>query len=167
MPPIIYLPLAKGGQGCPCRGFGGVPQFSPHPSICSRRLLKMSLEGKVALVTGAASGIGKAIAIEMARQGASVVVNYHSNKGPGQPVVDEIAAAGGKAIAIQADVSKSDDINRMVQQAVEKFGKIDVLVNNAGIEDRVPFLERTEEEWDLTLAVDLKGPFLCSQAAAR
>src|SRR5919204_393113 len=127
----------------------------------------MSLEGKVALVTGAASGIGKAIAIEMARQGASVVVNYHSDKDPGQPVVDEITAAGGKAITIQADVSRSDDINRMVQQAVEKLGKIDVLVNNAGIEHRAPFLEKTEQEWDLTLAVDLKGPFLCSQAAAR
>src|SRR5689334_6110967 len=127
----------------------------------------MSLEGKVALVTGAASGIGKAIAVELARQGASVVVNYHSDRDPGQPVVDEITGAGGKAIAIQADVSKSEDINRMVQQAVEKFGKIDVLVNNAGIEGRAPFLEKTEEDWDRTLAVDLKGPFLCSQAVAR
>jgi glucose 1-dehydrogenase len=127
----------------------------------------MTLEGKVALVTGAASGIGKAIAIEMARQGASVVVNYHSEKDPGQPVVDKITGSGGQALAIQADVSKSDDINRMVQQAVEKFGKIDVLVNNAGIEHQSPFLEKTEQEWDMVLAVDLKGPFLCSQAAAR
>ena len=127
----------------------------------------MSLEGKVGLITGAASGIGKAIAVELARQGASVVVNYHSDKDPGQPVVDEITGAGGTAIALQADVSKSDDINRMVQQAVEKFGKIDILVNNAGIEHQSPFLEKSEQEWDMTLAVDLKGPFLCSQAVAR
>ena len=127
----------------------------------------MTLKGKVALITGEASGIGKAIAIEMARQGASVVVNYHSDRDPGQPVVDEITRSRGEAVAIQADVSKADDINRMVQQAVEKFGKIDVLVNNAGIEHQSPFLEKTEEEWDATLAVDLKGPFLCSQAAAR
>jgi glucose 1-dehydrogenase len=127
----------------------------------------MSLEGKVALVTGAATGIGKSIAIELARQGAAVVVNYRSDKDPGQPVVDEIKRSGGQAIAIQADVSKSDDINRMMQQAVETFGKIDVLVNNAGIERQTPFLEKTEQEWDMTLAVDLKGPFLCSQAAAR
>jgi glucose 1-dehydrogenase len=162
--------LTKRVQGPPCRGLGGVPQFTTLKASrrnCSRRLLKMSLEGKVALITGAASGIGKAIAIEMARQGAGVVVNYHSDKDPGQPVVDEITAAGGKAMAVQGDVSKSDGVNRMVQQAVEKLGKIDVLVNNAGIEDRAPFLETTEEEWDLTLAVDLKGPFLCSQAVAR
>ena len=85
----------------------------------------MSLEGKVALITGAASGIGKAIAVEMARQGASVVVNYHSDHEPGQPVVEEIASSGGKATAIQADVSRSADVNRMVQQAVEQLGKID------------------------------------------
>ena len=127
----------------------------------------MSLEGKIALVTGAASGIGKSIAVELARQGAGVVVNYHSDKDPGQPVVDEITAAGGKAVTIQADVSNSDDINRMFQQAVEKFGKVDVLVNNAGIEHQTPFLEKSEQEWDHTLAVDLKGPFLCTQAAAR
>src|SRR4051794_3696765 len=127
----------------------------------------MSLEGKVVLVTGAASGIGETIAVELARQGARVVVNYHSDKDPGQPVVDKITGAGGKGIAIQADVSKQDDSNRMVQEAVEKFGKVDVLVNNAGIEHSSPFLEKTEEEWDRTLAVDLKGPFLCSQAVAR
>src|SRR5207253_934036 len=75
--------------------------------------------------------------------------------------------SGGKAIAIQADVSKSDDIDRMVHHAVDQFAKIDILDNNAGIEHDSPFLEKTEEEWDLTLAVDLKGPFLCSQAAAR
>lgn len=127
----------------------------------------MSLEGKVALVTGAASGIGKSIALEMARQGAKVVVNYHSDKDPGQPVVDEITKQGGQAIAIQADVSKSSEVNRMVQQVVEQLGKLDVLVNNAGVEKQSPFLEKTEEEWDLVIAVDLKGPFLCTQAAAR
>lgn len=127
----------------------------------------MNLAGKVALVTGAASGIGKAIALELGRQGASVVVNYHSDKGPGQPVADEITGAGGKAIAVQADVAKSGDVDRMVQEAVKQFGRLDVLVNNAGIEQQTPFMEITEAAWDLVIGVDLKGPFLCIQAAAR
>ncbi len=127
----------------------------------------MSLEGKVALITGAASGMGKSMAIELARQGASVVVNYHSDKDPGQPVVDVITGTGGKAVAIKADVSQSADVRRMVQQAIEQFGHLDVLVNNAGIEHQTPFLELKEEEWDKVISVDLKGPFLCAQAVAR
>lgn len=127
----------------------------------------MSLNGKVAIVTGAGSGIGKAIALELAAQGARVVVNYHSSHDPGEPVAGEIKKAGGQAIALQADVSRAEDINRMVEQTVEQFGKVDLLVNNAGIEHSSPFLEKSEQEWDLTLAVNLKGPFLCTQAAAR
>jgi len=127
----------------------------------------MSLNGKVALVTGAASGIGKAVALEMARQGAEVVVNYHSDRDPGQPVVDEITAAGGKATAIMADVSSAPDVERLFAQAVSTFGRVDVLVNNAGIEKHTPFLDLAEADWDMVIAVDLKGPFLCAQAAAR
>lgn len=127
----------------------------------------MALEGKVALVTGAASGIGKATAMELARQGAHVIVNYHSDKDPGQPVVDEIKANGGRAVAFQADVSKAAEVNAMFQHTMEIYGGVDVLVNNAGIEKQVPFLEMSEEDWDAVIAVDLKGPFLCAQAAAR
>jgi glucose 1-dehydrogenase len=127
----------------------------------------MALNGKVALVTGAASGIGRAVALEMARQGAEVVVNYHSDHTPGQPVVDEITAAGGKAAAIQADVSTAADVTRLFTESVSTFGRVDVLVNNAGIEKESPFLDMAEADWDTIIAVDLKGPFLCAQAAAR
>lgn len=127
----------------------------------------MDLKGKVAIVTGAAGGIGEAIARELAKQGASVVVNYHSDHGPGQPVVDAIKSGSGQAIAVQADVSRAEDAQKLVEQAVAQFGKLDVLVNNAGIEYQTPFLEITEEAWDRVLAVDLKGPFLCAQAVAR
>ncbi len=127
----------------------------------------MSLQGKVILITGADSGIGKAIALEAARQGANVGVNYHSNAAAANEVVNEIKQLGRKALALQGDVSQSSDVQRMVQQTVEQLGKIDVLVNNAGMEEYEPFLEKTEAEWDRVIAVDLKGPFLCSQAAAR
>jgi glucose 1-dehydrogenase len=127
----------------------------------------MTLAGKVALVTGASSGIGKAIALEFGRQGAGVGVNYRGEAAPAEAAAREIEAAGGKAFAVQADVSKSDEVRRMIQQTVERLGKLDVLVNNAGIEHATPFLDKPEEEWDRTIAVNLKGPFLCTQAAAR
>ena len=127
----------------------------------------MNLQGKVAIVTGAATGIGSACAIALARNGATVVVNYNSDRHPGQPVVDEITDMGGRAMAIRADVSNAAEVNRLVEETVRQFGKVDVLVNNAGIEHQMPFLEVAEEDWDRVLAVNLKGPFLCTQAAAR
>jgi glucose 1-dehydrogenase len=127
----------------------------------------MNLKEKVAIVTGAATGIGSACALELAQQGAAVVVNYNSERHPGQPVVDQITGAGGRATAIQGDVSNAASVNRLVEETVRQFGKVDVLVNNAGIEHFVPFLEITEEDWDRIIAVDLKGPFLCTQAVAR
>ncbi len=127
----------------------------------------MSLQGKVVLVTGASSGIGQAIAVEAARQGARVAVNYIGDRGQADAVVQEIAHSGGQSMAVLADVSQSDQVQKMVQATVERFGRLDVLVNNAGIEKQAPFLEKSEEEWDRVIAVDLKGPFLCSQAAAR
>ncbi len=127
----------------------------------------MKLKGKVALVTGASSGIGKAIALELGRQGANVAVNYHTEADAANAVVGEIKSYGLQSVAIKADVSKSDDIRQMIQKTVEQLGKIDVLVNNAGIEEKAPFLDKPESELDLVLSVDLKGPFLCSQAAGR
>ncbi len=127
----------------------------------------MSLEGKVVLITGADSGIGKAIALEAARKRANIGVNYHSNANAANAVVNEIERMGRRALALQADVSKSSDVLSMVQQTVEHLGKIDVMVNNAGMEEEQSFLDKTEDEWDRVIGVDLKGPFLCSQAAAR
>ncbi|HEX5426174.1 MAG TPA: glucose 1-dehydrogenase [Candidatus Acidoferrales bacterium] len=126
-----------------------------------------SLQGKVAIVTGASTGIGKAIAIEMAHRGASVVVNYIGKPDAAQDVVKTIKSSNGEALAIEADVSNSQQVTRMVAQTVSQFGHIDVLVNNAGVEEEIPFLDLPEAEWDKIIAVDLKGPFLCTQAAAR
>ncbi len=125
------------------------------------------LKGKTALVTGAATGIGKAIAIELAKQGAEIVVNYIGNKDVADEVVKQLRKIGGKCLAVEADVSNQSQVNQMVQKTIQEFGKIDVLVNNAGVEERKPFLEKTLEEWNKVIAVDLTGPFICSQAAAR
>jgi glucose 1-dehydrogenase len=125
------------------------------------------LSGKVALVTGASSGIGKAIAQELGRLGAKVVVNYIGGEDRADAVVGDIKAAGSDAIVARADVSKSAEVQAMVKLAIDAFGQIDLLVNNAGIEQNHPFLDKPEEVWDQVIAVDLKGPFLCSQAAAR
>lgn len=121
------------------------------------------LADKVALVTGASSGIGEAIAVELGRQGARVIVNYVGSSEAADAVVQRIP----QAMAIEADVSRSEDVGRMVWLAVERFGRIDVLVNNAGIEHNAPFLEKSEADWDRVLSVNLKGPFLCTQAVAR
>lgn len=118
-------------------------------------------------MTGAATGIGKAIAMELARRGASVVINYIGKPDPAQAAVNSITRENGTALAIEADVSNSEQVSRMIAQTVSQLGHIDVLVNNAGIEKEVPFLELAEDDWDRTIAVDLKGPFLCTQAAAR
>jgi glucose 1-dehydrogenase len=127
----------------------------------------MSLDGKVAVVTGASSGIGRAVALELGRQGASVAVNYHSHPEPAQAVVEEIERSGSKAFACQADVAQATEVRRMIETTIERLGQLSVLVNNAGVEERTPFLEITEEGWERILGIDLKGPFLCTQAAAQ
>jgi 3-oxoacyl-[acyl-carrier protein] reductase len=123
----------------------------------------------VALVTGASRGIGRAIAVRLAREGYAAVVNYHSNRDAADEVVQEIAAAGGQAAAIQADVGSSTDRQRMVAETLAEFGRIDVLVNNAGITSvgRKDLLDATEESWDAVFATNLKGPFFLAQHVAR
>src|SRR5579875_1081910 len=127
----------------------------------------MQLEQKVAVITGSDSGIGRAIAIEFAREGASVVINYVHAQDKAEEVHQTITSNGGKAIVIQADVSQYQQATHLIQQAIEQFGKLDILVNNAGMEIHSPFLDVTEEQYDRVLSIDLKGPFFCAQLAAR
>jgi glucose 1-dehydrogenase len=127
----------------------------------------MSLENKVAVVTGSDSGIGRAIALELARQGAAVTINYHRNGAAAEATKQEIEDAGGRAQVIQADVSNIADLQRLVDGTVAAFGKLDILVNNAGMETRTSTLETTEQQFDLVIAVDLKSAFFGVQLAAR
>ncbi len=124
------------------------------------------LKGKVAIITGARRGMGKSHALTLAKAGAKVVVADIS-KEDCEIVVEEIKKNGGEAIAVKCDVTKKEDIDNMVKAAVGKWGKVDILVNNAGICQFKPFLELTEEDWDRTLDINLKGYFLCAQAAAK
>ena len=123
----------------------------------------MDLSGKVAIVTGAGSGIGYAIAERMAEAGAGVCVNYLGYEEDAKA----LAARLPKGIAVKADVSSVSEVTALVEQTRSELGGVDVLVNNAGIEKQVPFLDIDEKEWDLVLNVNLKGAFLCSQAAGR
>ncbi|OLB99986.1 MAG: hypothetical protein AUI15_07975 [Actinobacteria bacterium 13_2_20CM_2_66_6] len=124
------------------------------------------LEGKVAIVTGASRGIGRAIAERFAAEGAKVVVNYFSNEAEAGKVVDGIKQGGAEAIAVRGDVSKSADVKHLVESAVKQFGHVDILVNNAGVMVTKPALEASEEDWDRTIDVNLKGAYLCSKEVA-
>ena len=127
-----------------------------------------TLKGKIALVTGASRGIGRAIARRLARSGASVAVNYSSSAEDAQKVVAEIKAAGGNALAIQANMGRVADISRLFDQTIAHFGKLDILVNNAGIITVKPVSATTEEEFDRIFAINVKGVFFaCQQAANR
>lgn len=121
----------------------------------------MKLKNKNVLVTGSSRGMGRAIAIAFAQEGANVAVNYVKNKTAADKVVAEIKKSGGNAFAIRADVSKEGDVQKMMGGVIKKFGKIDVLVNNAGIVFDVPILEKTVKQWEHTLRVNLIGTFLC------
>ena len=125
------------------------------------------LNGKVALVTGASSGIGRATAVALAGRGASVAVNFHRNESGAEAARAEAARAGGRATVIQADVTRSAEVRALVARVVEELGPVDILVNNAGsLVERLKILELTEERWDEVLDLNLKSAFLCSQAVA-
>jgi glucose 1-dehydrogenase len=131
--------------------------------------MQRRLEGQAALVTGASSGIGQSIATRLGWEGASVGVNHLSNedKVGAETAVRQIEEAGANAVAIEGDVSSEDDATRMVREVAEEFGRLDVLVNNAGVESERPFLEMTLADWEKVLSVNLTGAFLMSREALK
>jgi glucose 1-dehydrogenase len=124
----------------------------------------MSLQGKNALVTGSSKGIGRAIALRFAQEGANVVVNYNSDPKGADEAVADIKALGVKGVALQADLSSVDAVQSLLSQSIAALGSLDVLVNNAGVETRAPFWEVTEADYDKVLNVNLKGVFFATQA---
>jgi len=126
----------------------------------------LKLAGKVALITGASRGIGRAIAKAFATEGAKVVINYKASEKDAIDVANEIKALGREVMLVKADVSKADQVSDMVEQIMKSLGRIDILVNNAGVLHPVDFLETTEEMWDETIDVNLKGAYLCSKEIA-
>ncbi len=127
----------------------------------------MRLEGKIAVVTGASRGIGRGIALRLAREGASVVVNYRTSKDEAEDVVREITGAGGKAIAVQADVGDFKQAQELIKTARSHFGRVDILVNNAGTTRDNLIMLMKENEWDDVIQTNLKSTFNCSKAVAR
>ncbi len=123
----------------------------------------MQLQGKIALVTGGGRRLGRAIALALARQGANIVVNYFESQKGAEETAAEIERLGCRAIAVRADVSKPEQVAALAERTLEKFGRLDILVNNAGIFTRAPLSDMTEEAWDRTINVNLKGTFLCAQ----
>lgn len=125
------------------------------------------LAGKVAIVTGSSSGIGQAIAIRLASEGANIVIDYRSHPEGAADTAARITATGSKSITVQADVSKLADTQNLVDQAYAQLGRCDILINNAGIEKAAPFWDATEADYDTVLAINLKGPFFLTQAFVR
>lgn len=127
----------------------------------------MRLKDKITLVTGSSRGVGKAVALGFAKEGANVVVNYTSNEGAANEVVEEIQSMGQEAFAVKADVAKKADAENLVNSAMEKWGRIDALVNNAGFTRPAMMIKMTEDQWDQVVDIHLKGAFLCAQAAGK
>ena len=150
--------------GCSCR-FRNPSRVIGHSSIV---ILTMSNHTSAAIVTGSSRGIGRAIALQLAQDGYSVIVNFVSRPDAADKVVTEISASGGRAVAVGANVGVTTDRAALIQRALDQFGRLDVLVNNAGITSpgRQDLLEVTEESWDTVLATNLKGPLFLSQLAA-
>lgn len=127
----------------------------------------MKLEGRSILVTGASRGIGREIALEFAREGANIAVNFSGSEAKANETVDEIKAMGREAFAVQCDVSNAESVTSMVKETIDRFGKLDVLVNNAGITKDNLIMRMKEEEWDDVININLKGVFLCTKAVTR
>lgn len=127
----------------------------------------MLLEGKSIVVTGGNSGIGKAIVLAMAAEGANVVVDYVAHEDATEQLVAQVERSGGRAVGVEADITKADDLHRMIQTAVDSFGRLDVLVNNAGMETRQSLLDTTEADYEKVMAVNMKSAFFGAQAAAK
>lgn len=127
----------------------------------------MKLKNKTAIITGSSQGIGRGIAERFAQEGANIVVNYIGNMEMANEVVQNAQSVGAKAIAVQGDVSKFEDINKLFDAAIEAFGQVDILVNNAGVERHAPFWEVTEKDYDFVMNVNTKGTFFASQIMAK
>lgn len=129
--------------------------------------MEIRLDGQVALVTGASSGIGHGCARALAQSGAAVAINYQAQAEPAERLAEEIVAAGGRAIAIRADVSDEQDVRRMFRETLDAFGHLDILVANAGMQKDAPAAELSLEDWNKVIAVNLTGQFLCAREAIR
>jgi NAD(P)-dependent dehydrogenase (short-subunit alcohol dehydrogenase family) len=126
----------------------------------------MKIKDSVVLITGAAVRVGRTAALTLARKGANIAFSYYLDDEPWRETLQEIEALGVQALAVQTEIRSAESVQNLVDAAIEKFGRIDILINNASIWLKAPFLDITEEEWDLALDVNLKGPFLTSQKAA-
>lgn len=126
-----------------------------------------SLQGKVAVVTGGSLGIGAGIVRRLAAEGVAVTLDYHTHSDTSDTIAREIQGQGGKVLVVQADVSQVASVQNLVAQTVQTFGRLDIMVNNAGIEEPTPFTDVTEQSWDRQIAVDLKGVYFGAQAAAK
>ena len=129
-------------------------------------MIELRLQGKVALVTGAGRGIGHAVSKLFAKEGAKLIINYNRSEKEARSLAEELMKSGQEALPVKADVSRSDEVKEMISQTVKRFARIDILVNNAGVLIPEPFLESSEETWDKTMAVNLKGAYLCSREVA-
>ena len=127
----------------------------------------MTLQGKVAIVTGGSRGIGKEIALALARAGAAVVINYHREAGAAEDVLKTIEESSGKALVFQADVTNSEECKKMVEATIDHFGRIDILVNNAGIRRDNLLVLMKDEDWDIVMETNLKGMFNCCKAVVK
>lgn len=127
----------------------------------------MNLLDKTAIITGGSRGIGKAIALKLAKKGANIVVNYTSNSSKAEEVVNEIKKMGREAMAVKADVSNPDDVKNLIKETEKKFSSIDILINNAGITRDTLLIRMKEDDWDKVMSVNLKGTFLCTKLVGK
>jgi glucose 1-dehydrogenase len=137
------------------------------PVVMPKCPIRQMLRGQKALVTGASSGIGKSVAVHLAKEGAEVVINYARGEAAAMAVVEEIRRNGGTAVAIQADISQEDQVMAMFQRMFDVFGTIDILVNNAGLQQDAPIDQMSLEQWNRVIHVNLTGQFLCAREAIR